>query len=1051
MLNRIIEFSLKNRMMIVAAALILFLYGGYRVTQVKVDVLPDLNRPTVTIMTEAPGLAPEEVEVLVTFPIETMMNGAKDVLRVRSASGIGLSIVWVEFDWDTDILEDRQIVSERLLLARERLPEGLESIMTPISSIMGEILLVGLTSSDGATSPMDLRTLAEWVVRPQLLSVTGISQVTVMGGGMKQYQVLTNPQRLKQYDVTLEELTQAVEATNLNTGGGFILDNNKEHLIRIIGRVASLEEIGNAVVKPGATAPVLIKHVAEVAFGTAVQRGDGSVNNQPAVVLAIQKQPGADTLPLTEQLDQVLADLAKVLPADVVIHNQIFRQETFIHGAIDNVVEALRDGGILVVIVLFLFLMSLRTSLINLTAIPLSLISTALVFDWLGMSINTMTLGGLAVAIGELVDDSIVDVENIYRRLRENRGKDKPDPFLAVVFKASSEIRTSIVYATLIVAIVVVPLLNLGGVEGRMFAPVALSYILALVMSLVVSLTVTPVLASFLLRNDRMVRESKDAFLLRGIKRLNGAAVAWALRHPNLVLGSTALMLVPAIPAYLACGGEFLPPFNEGSFTVNIFAQPGTSLAESNRLGGIAEDLIREIPEVISTSRRTGRAELDEHAANVNQSEIDVLLADSGRSGEEVIAAIRDKISYMSGVSANVGQPISHRIDHLLSGVRAQIAVKIFGPDLPVLRIKAQEMFDGISDIPGIVDLQVEQQVDIPQLRIRLDPKAIGRYSLSKAQVARSLETALKGRVVSEVVEGQRVFDLVVWFEESSRNDPQAIGRTLIETPSGARLPLSTFATVEQTFGPNTVNRENVMRRIVVQCNVQGRDLAGAVREIRDLEKTLELPEGYFVKYGGQFEAQQTAMKRIYVLSIFAILAVFLLLVKALGTPGAALQCLVNLPLAFVGGVIAIYLFGDRTMSVASLIGFLTLIGIVMRNGILMISHYIHLVKYEGEQFGPSMIVRGTLERVAPVLMTAVTTTLGLLPLALGKGETGKELLHPLAIVVIGGLVFSTILSQLVLPAIFYKFGARACELDLTVKEYPVPEDLMTLALRLEK
>jgi CzcA family heavy metal efflux pump len=1053
MLNKLISFSLQNRLIVVALALITVLYGGYMVANTRVDVLPDLNRPTVTIMTEAPGLAPEEVEVLVTFPIESMMNGAMNVRRVRSVSGIGLSIVFVEFDWGTDIFVDRQIVSERLLIARERLPEGLEPVMTPISSIMGEIILVGLTSEDGTTSPMEIRTQAEWIIRPQLLSISGISQVTVMGGGLKQYQILTNPQRLRQYDVTLEELTEAAEASNLNTGGGFVLGSSKEHLVRILGRVDSIEEIENAVVKATSPSPVLIKHVADVELGKPVQRGDGSVDSVPAVILAIQKQPTADTLELTESVDAAFVKLKTLLPDDVVIHNKVFRQEEFIHAAIANVIEALRDGGILVILVLFLFLWNFRTSIINLTAIPLSMIATALVFDAFDMSINTMTLGGLAVAIGELVDDSIVDVENIFRRLRQNRTKAKPEPALSVVFKASCEIRSSIVYATLIVGVVVVPLLNLGGVEGRMFAPVAVSYILALFASLLVSVTITPVLASYLLSHSKLTEDEKDSFVLRFLKWIDAKFIRAALRHSWTVMFLATVLVVASVFAYLRLGGEFLPPFNEGTFTVTVVATPGTSLSESNRLGTIAEDIIRSVPEVAGTARRTGRAELDEHAANVNLSEIDVRLNESERSRDEIMGEIREGLAFMSGVLVNVGQPISHRIDHLLSGVRAQVAVKIFGPDLETLRAKAQGMYDLMDGIPGIVDLQVEQQVDIPQLKIRLRPERLQRYGLTKAGVGEALETALKGRVVSEVLEDQRVFDMVVWFDEGARNSPEIIGQTLIDTPLGGRLPISTFAEVERSAGPNTINRENVMRRIVVQCNVAGRDLAGVITDIRALEPQLDIPQGYFVKYGGQFEAQQAATQRIYILSIFAMAVVFALLIKALGSWRPALQCMVNLPLAFVGGVVAVYFFGDKTLSVASLIGFLTLTGIVMRNGIMMISHYIHLMKYEGEKFDEHMITRGTLERLSPVMMTAVTTTLGLVPLALGQGETGKEILHPLAIVVIGGLISSTILDQVVTPVLFFKFGRKVYEHrfeheDEAADDFPVPYDLALAARR---
>jgi len=1053
MLNRIIAFSLKNRALVLAVAAIALVYGGYLVTQMRIDVLPDLNKPTVTIMTEAHGLAPEEVETLVTFPIESSLNGATGVQRVRSASGIGLSIVWVEFEWGSDIYVDRQIVSEKLQLVRERLPADANPVMAPISSIMGEIMLIGMSSRDGSTKPMDVRTLADWVVRPRLLSVAGVSQVTVMGGGMKQYQVVTTPDRLRQYDVTLEELAKAVGASNVNAGGGFLLEPTKEHLIRITGRVESIRDLEEAVVAYRNPAPILVKHVADVRFGIPVKRGDGSVNASSAVILSVQKQPTADTVRLTAEIDRALKEVQGSLPKDVEINDRLFRQQEFIDSAIKNVEEALRDGAILVIVILFLFLWNFRTSVINLTAIPLSLISTAFVFDWFGMSINTMTLGGLAVAIGELVDDSIVDVENIFRRLKENRASATPKPFLAVIYSASSEIRNSIVYATLVIGVVLVPLLSLAGIEGRLFAPIGVSYLISLFASLLVSLTVTPVLASFLLPRAKIIEKKEDAFLLRWLKAADRRLLEWTLRHPYKIIVGAAAMVAVAVFFYVRMGKEFLPPFNEGTFTVNVIANPGTSLEESNRLGNIAEKLMKEIPEVETTSRRTGRAELDEHAEGVNYSEIDVRLK-PGRPRDVVMEEMRDKLAYMAGALVNVGQPISHRIDHLMSGVRAQIAVKIFGPDLAFLRNKAQELNDEMAKIGGIVDLQVEPQVEIPQLRVRILPDRLARYGLTKLEVAEALETALKGRVVSEILQEQRTFELVVWYEETSRNDPEVIGDTMLATPSGARIPLSDVAEVLKTTGPNTINRENVMRRIVVSCNVAGRDLAGVVADIQAKEKALNLPQGYFVQYGGQFEAQQAAMRRIYILSVFALAGVFMLLVKALGSWRAALQCMVNLPLAFVGGVIAIYLLGDKTLSVASLVGFITLTGIVMRNGIMMISHYVHLMKYEGERFNEQMIVRGSLERLAPVMMTALCAMIALVPLALGKGDTGKEILHPLAIVVIGGLISSTLLDQVVTPALFFKFGRKVYEHrfehEQEFDEHAVPADLMAAAKRLE-
>jgi CzcA family heavy metal efflux pump len=1077
MLNHIILFSLKNRALVLAATIVLVVYGGYVAARLPIDVFPNLNRPTVTIITEAPGLAPEEVETLVTFPVESVLNGATDVLRVRSASGIGISIVWVEFEWGTDIYVDRQIVNEKLQLARPRLPRNANPLMAPISSIMGEILLVGL-HSDGPTTPMELRTLADWTVRPRLLAQNGVSQVVVMGGALRQFQVLTSPERLAQYNITLDELTQAVEKSNAVTGGGFLLTPSEESLIRIVGRALTLEDLENTVVRQGEPVSVTVRQVADVRFGGPVPRGDGSVNSQPAVILVVQKQPGADTLTLDRKITQTLADIQGTLPADVKIEDEIFRQASFINIAIKNVEEAIRDGAVWVVVVLFLFLWNLRTSAITLTAIPLSIIVTALVFHFTGITINTMTLGGLAVAIGELVDDSIVDVENIYRRLKENRGKDRPDNPLKVIFLASAEIRNSIVYATLIVVLVVLPLFSLGGLEGRMFAPLGLSYLLTLLASLVVSLTVTPVLASFLLPRARFLEHAHDPFVLRWLKRLDERVLRVTLRHAGVVLAVTAILATLSVAAVAFMGGEFMPPFNEGTLTIGATAPPATSLEESNRVGRLSEDLLRQVPEVTHTSRRTGRAELDEHAENVNYSELDVGLVEHeqpkpgvffavlraipglhllgseriGRPREEVLADIRMRLSQVPGVVYNIGQPISHRLDHIMSGIRAQIAVKLFGPDLEILRAKARDIAAIMADVPGIVDLQIEPQVEIPQVRVTVLRENAVRYGLAPADVADALETALQGRKVSQVLDGQRTFDLVVWFDEKSRNDIDVVRSTLLTTPSGARVALGTVAEVIQTSGPNTINRESVVRRIVVMANVADRDLVSVVRDIqagvgRQVVPTLSA--GYFIEYGGQFEAQQEANLRLLVLGCVSVAGVFLLLLKCLGSWRAALQVMVNIPLAAIGAVLALLVtqwptrealaaapfwqwpqvwIQATSLSVAHWVGFITLIGIVNRNGIMMISHYIHLMQFEGEKFDEKMIIRGSLERLAPVLMTALTATIGLVPLAMGAGQTGKEILHPLAIVVMGGLISSTLMDQVVTPALFYKFGRKVYE-----------------------
>jgi CzcA family heavy metal efflux pump len=1072
MLNQIIATSLKNRGLVLALTLVLAIYGSYQATQLPIDVFPDLNRPTVTIMTESHGLAPEEVETLVTLPIESMMNGATNVQRVRSASGIGISIVWVEFAWGTDIYIDRQIVNEKLQLARDRLPKDVNPTMTPISSIMGEIMLIGLQST--ATSPIELRTIADWTVRQRLLAISGVSQVTVMGGQLKQYQVLTSPQRLAQYGITLDELTNAVEKSNVVSGGGFLLDKNQESLIRIIGRATSLSDIENTVVREGDPLSVTVRQVADVRLGGPVRRGTGSVGGEPAIILSVQKQPGADTLSLTRRIESTLAEIQTTLPADVIIDRDIFKQADFIQSAIGNVQEAIRDGAVWVVVVLFLFLWNLRTSAITLTAIPLSIIITMLVFRYFGVSINTMTLGGLAVAIGELVDDSTVDIENIYRRLKENRQKECPDTALKVIFDASSEVRNSIAYATLIVVLVVLPLFSLAGLEGRLFAPLGLAYVVTLLGSLVVSLTVTPVLASYLLPNAKFLNH-REPFLVRWLKRFDTRVLHFTLRHAYVVLAGVAILVVASVVSIFGMGGEFLPPFNEGTLTIGLETPPSTSLQESDRIGTLVEKTLLEIPEVTHVSRRTGRAELDEHAENVNVSEIDVGLLESerpkpgfffavlrgvpglhglgvehaGRRRETVLADIRDKLSEMPGVLCNIGQPISHRLDHIMSGIRSQIAVKLFGPDLTVLRSQAVEIRDLMAAVPGVVDSRVEPQVEIPQVKVEVSRSEAVRHGLSPGDVAHTLETAFQGTTVSQVLEGQRRFDLLVWFDEKSRNDVEAIRSTMISTPSGAPVALGTVAKVEATNGPNTINRENVMRRIVVQSNVAGRDLESVVRDIRASVSKLTLPQGYFVEFGGQFEAQQEANFRLLVLGSFSVLGIFLLLCKGLGSWRAALQVMVNIPLAAIGAVVALLFTNWPTadalqaaswwewprvwtqatsLSVAHWVGFITLIGIVCRNGIMMISHYLHLMQHEGEQFDQHMIIRGSLERLTPVLMTALTAIIGLVPLAMGAGQTGKEILHPLAIVVIGGLVSSTLLDQLVTPALFFKFGRKVYE-----------------------
>jgi CzcA family heavy metal efflux pump len=1090
MLSHVLAFSLKNRTLVLVAALAVSVYGAYRLAQMPVDVFPDLNRPTVTLLTEAPGLAPEEVEALVTRPLESFLNGATGVTRVRSSSAFGLSVVWVEFDWGSDVYRDRQVVSEKIQLARERLPEGADPVLAPVSSIMGEVLIVGLrpasdagTSEERARQALELRTLAEFTLRNRLQPVEGVSQVTVMGGVLKQYQVVTSPGRLAAQGVTLQQLTEAAAKANVVAGGGVQVRPTKEYLIRISGQGLTPQEIGQTPVVWRDPRPVLIRDVADVRLGGPVPRGDGAlhvkqadaVTGGPAVLLTVQKQPGADTLALTRKLDGVLTRFEAELPPGVVLDRHVFRQADFIQAAIDNVVEAIRDGTLWVFVVLFVFLWNFRTSLITLTAIPLSLLVTAVVFYHLGVSINTMTLGGIAVAVGELVDDAVVDVENVFRRLRENRQKPNPDPPLDVVLRASNEVRGSVVYATLIVCLVVLPLFALSGLEGRLFAPLGLAYLTSLLASLLVSLTVTPVLASLLLPRARFLSRRGDPFLLRWLKWLDERLLRLALRRPWPVLVGVGVLALLSKLAVAWMGEEFLPPFNEGTLTVNVQTEPGTSLEESGRVASRAEALLLQVPEVVSVARRTGRAELDEHAEGVHSSELDVRLVEHerpkpgwgwavlravpglhgwgvatvGRPHDEVRADLRDRLANLPNVKVNVGQPISHRLDHVLSGVRAQLAVKVFGPDLHQLRGAAGDVQEKMRAVPGVVDLQVEPQVEVPQLRLTVKREEAARHGLAPGDVARFLETAYRGRRVAVVADGERTFDLVVWYDEQSRGSTDEIGKTILDTPSGRKVALEEVAEVREATGPNTVNREKAERRVVVSCNVQSRDLGSVVADVRRALRPVEegLPAGYRVEYGGQFEAQQEAGGRLLLLGTAAVVGVFLLLWKGLGSWRAALQVLlVNLPLAALGSVIALLLVnrpsgealaavpwwqwprvwvGATTLSVAHWVGFITLIGIVSRNGILMISHYLHLMKHEGEQFDEKMIVRGSLERLAPVLMTAAVAVMGLLPLALGAGQVGKEILHPLAVVVIGGLIDSTLLDQIVTPVVFYHFGPR--------------------------
>lgn len=1032
MLNSIIRFALQHRLVVLAITLVTLGYGGYVLWHLPIDVFPDLNRPRVTIMTEAPGLAPEEVETLITLPLEAAVHGATGVQAVRSSSDIGLSVIYVEFDWGTDIYVDRQIVAEKIALAADRMPAGVRPQLGPISSIMGQIAVIGMISENGATSPIELRTLADWVVRQRLLTIPGVAQVVTMGGGRLQYQVRVNPELLVKYGLTLLDVERALAASNANATGGYLSWGNSEFLVRSLGRVEQIADLESVVVKADTERPVLLRQVAQVVEGAQIKRGDAALNGKPAVMITVTKQPGADTRALTDRILQVMSDLQPTLPADVQLDPHVYQQKSFIDLSIHNVIEALRDGGILVVIVLFIFLLNFRTTFITLTAIPLSIVVTGLVFKWLGMSINTMTLGGLAVAIGELVDDAIVDVENIFRRLRENRHSQRPKPAIRVVYEASSEVRNSIVFSTILVVLVFVPLLALGGMEGRLFTPLAVAYIVSIVASLVVSLTVTPVLAFWLLPKARVMHRERDSLLLRILKRIGGVAIRTSVRHPWPILAAVLVAVALSVWTVTRLGRDFLPPFNEGSFYVVTLLPPGTSLEASDRIGAMADERLMAIPGVATVGRKTGRAELDEHIMGVNVNESIVAIdPNSGRSREEILNDIRRELApdRLPGTVVAAEQPLGHLISHMLSGVMAQIGIKVYGDDLSLLRQHAEQVREAVASVPGVADLIVEQQVEIPQLQIVPRRAELARYGLAMNDVNQLIETAMRGHTVSEILRGQRTFDLVVRLDEPYREDPEYLKRLLINLPTGGSVPLASVAEIVRSSGPNTINRENVRRRIVVQCNTSGRDLGSVVADVEQRLAPIRaaLPTGYFLELGGQFESQQSATRTIGLLSIVSFVCMFLALYTLFGSVNLSLQVLAALPMAAIGAVAALVITG-QSLTVASLIGFISLAGIASRNGILLIAHYLHLVEYEGEEFTPQMIERAGKERLAPMLMTALTAGVALVPLALAAGEPGKEILYPVATVIIGGLISSTLLDFLVHPALFWCFGRRQAE-----------------------
>ena len=1022
MLDRIIQWSLDNRLLVIVGAAALLVFGGIVAARTPIDVFPDLTAPTVTVLTEAPGLAPEEVEVLITVPLESALNGTLGVFRVRSNSASGLSLVFVEFELDTDIYRARQLVTEKL--QQVQLPADVAPpVLGPISSTMGEIMLVSMRA-EGETSAMDLRSLADWVARPRLLSIMGVSQVTVIGGDLKQYQVLVDPAKLVDYNLSLEEVTEAVAEANAVSAGGFMQRPYEEFLIRGQGRVTSLDDLEESVIAVRKGRPVLVRHVANVRLGAALKRGDSSFNMQPAVVLTIQKQPNANTIALTAEIEQTFGTLQATLPEDVAIDLEAFQQARFIEVAVGNVRQALIEGGILVSIVLFLFLWNFRTALISLTAIPLSLLTAILAMSYFGISINTMTLGGLAIAIGALVDDAIIDVENVFRRLKQNVALGRPEQPAAVAFRASSEIRGSIFYATLIIILVFLPLFSLAGFEGRMFAPLAFAYVVSISASLLVALTVTPVLCYWLLGRSKLIEIPGDSRLVTYLKKGYSRILGWTLSHPHEILAVSILLLVTAVSLVPLTGREFLPPFNEGALNVNVSLPPGTSLAESNRIGNVVEEALHEVPEVVSTTRRTGRAELDEHAAGVNTSELEVIVEPGDRTQFEVMDAVRESLARIPGATTEVGQPISHRIDHLLSGTRAQIAIKLFGPDLPTLRNKAEEIRAGMEPIPGVVDLLVEPQVGVPQVRVAIDRRNAAAVGLSAADLTHAVEAAFNGEVVGRVLEQQRSYDIVVRLDDSARQSVQSIANTLVATDDGTKVPIAQVAEVRSDQGPNTINRENGQRRVIVQANVSGRDLGNVIRDVRAaVEGGVALPEGYFLEYGGQFEAQEAASRQIFWRSLVAIGGIFLLLYIALDSVRSSLLVMANLPLALIGGVFIVFLCGG-TLSIASLVGFVTLFGIATRNGIMLVTHYRHLID-EGIRFRDA-IVQGSMERLSPILMTALVTGAGLIPLAFGVGTPGKEIQQPMAAVILGGMLTSTFLNIIVIPALYLKYGRPA-------------------------
>lgn len=1020
MLNKIINFSLSNRILIVVVSVLLIVFGSYVATRMEIDVFPDLTAPTIVVLTEAHGMAPEEVEKLVTFPIETSVNGATNVRRVRSSSSAGISIVWIEFEWNTDIFKARQIVNEKISAIAEKLPVGVGNpTMAPQSSIMGEIMLISLTAD--STSQMDLRTIADWTLRPRLLATGGVAQVVIIGGEYKQYQILASPQKMNYYHVSLSELLKASEQSNGNSSGGFMNEYTNEYIVKCIGRTNDVNEIGKSVIKIVNGNPIKIEDVAEIKIGASLKIGDGSLKGNPAVIMTVMKQPATNTLVLTDKIDAAIADIQNNLPKDIQINTKIFRQADFINASINNIKKTLLEGSFFVILILFLFLMNWRATVISLLAIPISLIVAILTLKWLGFTINTMSLGGMAIAIGALVDDAIVNVENVFKRLKLNTQKPEPERKnkLKVIFDASCEIRTSIVTATFIIIVAFVPLFFLSGMEGKLLAPLGISFIVSLFASLIISISLTPVLGSYLLADEKMLKKQhKESWLVERLQNIYTKALIKVMRLKKQVIAVSVGLFITALVVMSMLGRSFLPEFNEGSLVISAVSLPGISLEESNKIGTRVEQALLSVLEIKTTTRRTGRAELDEHAQGVNAAEIDAPFVLEKRSRKEFMKEVREKLAGVSGVNITIGQPIGHRIDHMLSGTRANIAIKIFGADLNKLFTLSNQIKNEIQSIDGLVDLSVEQQVEIPQIQIKAKRDILNHYGITIGQFNEFVDVAFAGEKVSEIYEGTKTFDLILRFDDANKGKIENIRNALIDTHDGQKVPLHYVADIVSTSGPNTINRENVQRKTIVSANVAGRDQKSVVENIQKIiYDKITLPEGYHIEYGGQFEAEAEASKTLLVTSLLSLLVIFLLLFQEFRNVKTASIILLNLPLSLIGGVFSIY-FTSGIMSIPSIIGFITLFGVATRNGILLISHY----KTLGEE-GLNLydtIIQGSKDRLSPILMTALCAGLALIPLAIAGDLPGNEIQSPMAKVILGGLFTSTLLNIFIVPVVYY-------------------------------